>query len=116
MEFTPTLCMRDFCHDIVAPTRACHNKLVMRHAFSLRGMLALLFAALIAGCAAHICSTVVQSNIQTFFGLLWAKRYRVRRAAVGHTNPLQGLRMGIYITLITHTPPPPHPRMDSQYI
>ena len=81
--------MRDFCHDIVAPTRACHNKLVMRHAFSLRGMLALLFAALIAGCAAHICSTVVQSNIQTFFGpngteyvaLQWATLIRFRVSA-----------------------------------
>ena len=38
-----------------------HNKLAMRHAVSLRGMLALLLAALIAG-ALLICSTVVQSN------------------------------------------------------
>ena len=55
------------CHDIVAPPSACHNKLAMRLAVSPRGMLALLLATVIAG-ALLVCSTVVQSNIQTFIG------------------------------------------------
>ena len=43
------------------------NWLAIRLAFSLRGMLALLLATVIAG-ALLVCSTIVQSNIQTFIG------------------------------------------------
>ena len=60
------MCMQ-ICFDIVAPPSACHNKLAMRLAVSPRGMLALLLATVIAG-ALLVCSTVVQSNIQTFIG------------------------------------------------